>query len=128
MRNSTIKLTVAALLVALPLLGLARLAEAKGISNNASLAGSAAFARAKGNARFRFDPQAPPSTMTVTVENGTPGTTADVRLDGASIGSLTFNRFGNGTSTISGVAAPVAGKLVAAYTADGVLIASGTFQ
>jgi len=121
-------LTAAMAAMALLTPPLAPAVQAKGTASKTNLIGSPAFPRARGNARFRFNPQFPPSTTTVTVENGTPGTTADIRLDGVSIGSLTFDKSGTGTTAIPGLVAPVAGKQVVAYTADGILIASGWFQ
>ena len=102
-------------------------AAAKGIQSNATLVGSAAFPRAKGNARFRWDLQNP-STTTVTVENGPQNGIVSVSLDGAIIGSIPLDALGNGTTTIGGIPAPVVGKMVAVTTDAGAMVASGAFK
>ena len=116
----------AALVLGVVLASPAQVARAAAISNNATLVGSAAFPLAKGNAGFRADVDAP-STLSVAVENGTPPATINVSLAGVAIGSITLNRKGNGTMSVTGIAPPVAGKTITVRTDAGTLVVSGTF-
>ena len=122
---------IAPVVVGLVVAGLAEVALAKGIANNAALVGSAAFPKAKGNARFRAQANEATGSLGVTVENGPPGATVNVSLDGVPIGTIALAPGpltpGNGTATFT-VAVPVAGKTITVTTDLGTMVVSGSLK
>ena len=122
---------IAPVVVGLVVAGLAEVALAKGIANNAALVGNADFPAAKGNARFRAQANAATGNLSVTVENGPPGATVNVNLDGGFIGTIALAPGpvapGNGTATFT-VAVPVAGKMITVTTDLGTVVVSGTLK
>lgn len=95
------------------------------------LAGSAAFPNASGKARFEVK-SADESQLGIELEDGPAGTPVRFVLGGDAIGSGTTDAFGGARLRLNSregdvVPAASAGESVAVTTADGTVIASGSF-